>query len=184
LKLEHVEIETKWNLGNEIEKTRVQQLLKQFGGVKKGSRHEINRIFDNINHEFELNNNILRLRFIENETKAFLTFKGKPNIIQNLKHRSELELAIEDGSTMEIILGILGYCKVTEYSKNRETWNISNTEVVIDELPFGLYCEIEGKPTDIKNISNLLGLKDDQIESRDYAYLSRTLSKISGDLTP
>ena len=47
------------------------------------------------------------------------------------------------------------------YEKRRETWSLAGAEVVIDELPFGLFVEIEGDEPDILKAEKLLGLDSD-----------------------
>jgi adenylate cyclase class 2 len=59
------------------------------------------------------------------------------------------------------------------YEKRRETWRLERTEIVIDELPFGLFMEIEGSVQDIENIESKLAVKRLRGEQASYPYLTR-----------
>ena len=59
---------------------------------------------------------------------------------------------------MEQIIEGLGFTKKLIMEKYREKWQLPNVEVVIDELPFGNYLEIEGEEKDIKLTVGKLGL--------------------------
>ncbi|MBX3245521.1 MAG: hypothetical protein KF685_13795, partial [Acidobacteria bacterium] len=44
--------------------------------------------------------------------------------------------------------------------------------VVLDELPFGIYMEIEGEPEEILKVEKMLGANDVELEPRGYARLT------------
>jgi adenylate cyclase class 2 len=56
------------------------------------------------------------------------------------------------------VLSILGYSPILRYERWRETFSWGSAEVVIDELPFGWFMEIEGEAKEIQNIAQMLGL--------------------------
>lgn len=60
---------------------------------------------------------------------------------------------------MEEILVSLGFTKKLIMEKYREKWQLPKVEVVIDELPFGNFMEIEASEEDITKTANKLGLK-------------------------
>ena len=59
---------------------------------------------------------------------------------------------------MTAILDALGFTRLLVYEKRRHTWPLGPTEVVIDELPFGLFMEIEGEEDEITAAEQTLGI--------------------------
>lgn len=167
----HLEIEGKWHLQNLTERDNLKKLLKKLGGRLMGSHDEINRLFDDATAKNERSGIVLRLRFINGGTRALLTFKGQVRCYEGVKERIEQELEANDGLVMEQIFRGLGFSMTIEYPKTRETWQFANAKVMLDELPFGYYCEIEGSPATIKEVADALGLDFDKRESRDYPTL-------------
>ena len=68
------------------------------------------------------------------------------NSNSNSKPASKIQAALE------FILEALGYYPALVYEKRRETWRLGETEIVVDELPFGLFMEIEGAEKSIKEL--------------------------------
>jgi adenylate cyclase class 2 len=68
------------------------------------------------------------------------------------------------------------------YEKRRSTWRFREVEVVIDELPFGHYMEIEGPRTGIKEAEMLLGIEDLEAEQETYPSLTARLGRKTGDV--
>ena len=77
-----------------------------------------------------------------------------------------------DPDAMELILDALGFRAGLIYEKRRETWTLGKTEIVIDELPFGLFMEIEGAEQDIRNIESKLAIKRLRTEPDTYPQLT------------
>ena len=67
---------------------------------------------------------------------------------------------------------MLGYRLSVVYEKRRKTWHFDNVEIVLDELPFGLYMEIEGTQKNIANAENRLGIRNLVAEMRGYPRLA------------
>ena len=61
---------------------------------------------------------------------------------------------------MHAILTSLGFQPALLYEKRRTRWNIGKAKVVIDELPFGLFMEIEASEKQIARVERLLGIED------------------------
>ena len=57
------------------------------------------------------------------------------------------------------ILEGLGFHPEQAYEKWRETFVLNNTNLLIDTMPYGLFLEIEGQKSDIRNLADRLGLK-------------------------
>ncbi len=80
---------------------------------------------------------------------------------------------MDDPDAMEAILARLGFFPALVYEKRRETWTLGKTEIVIDELPFGLFMEIEGAEQDIRDIESMLAIKRLRAESATYPRLTQ-----------
>lgn len=173
IRCSHIEIEAKWHLDGEKDLKRIRKLLRQMGSELVGKRHETNRILDNEQNKIRQNKKALRLRLIDNDKRAVLTLKSPIQRTNNAKLRSELEVEVNDGHTMGKILEELGYLPFVEYPKIRETWRLIKAEVLLDQLPFGYFCEIEGPLNEIQVIGKNLGLNLEKCETRDYATLQQ-----------
>ena len=88
---------------------------------------------------------VVRLR---QDNRALFTYKEPPETIttEELSHRFEAEVEISDFATMEVILGKLGYAPHLVYEKYRTTYHLDSLEIVLDEMPYGNFTEIEGTP--------------------------------------
>jgi adenylate cyclase class 2 len=73
---------------------------------------------------------------------------------------------------MEEIIRILGYRLSVVYEKRRRTWHLGKAEIVLDELPFGLYMEIEGTPRNIAIAERKLAIRKLVPEMRGYPRLT------------
>jgi adenylate cyclase class 2 len=68
------------------------------------------------------------------------------------------------------------------YEKHRDTWKLRSVEVVLDELPFGMFMEIEGSITGIREAELLLDLDDVEVEHETYPMLTGRLGTKIGDM--
>ena len=122
----------------------------------------------------------LRLRKIGDFT--VLTYKEKMRNDSDIKHKMEYETVVADVDAMENIIGRLGYRLSVIYEKRRKIWHFKNVEVMIDELPFGLYMEIEGTIENISKSERQLGIQDLEAETRGYPRLTAKYGKVKGDV--
>lgn len=106
---------------------------------------------------------VLRLRKWQRvEGKTWLkgstvTYKGKSTINEGVKSRLEVETSVEDN--FGVILNSLGYTPKLVYEKIRQEFNRADGRsalILLDELPFGYYMEIEGTVDTIKEAEKLL----------------------------
>jgi adenylate cyclase class 2 len=97
----------------------------------------------------------LRLRRVGDHAR--LTFKRRFQTRSPIKHQEENETGVSDADAMNAILGALGFQPALVYEKRRTRWNVDTVKVVIDELPFGLFMEIEAAEKEIKRIEKMLG---------------------------
>jgi adenylate cyclase class 2 len=116
---------------------------------------------------------LLRLR---QDKIARLTFKGIPKeeIQSEAKVREELEIEVSDFATTAGILERIGFEERQVYEKYRETFTLGSVEVVLDEMPFGNFVELEGEEELIREAADLLQLVwDERILENYLALMSR-----------
>ncbi len=102
---------------------------------------------------------VLRLRM---DKQAHLTFKGSGVLKSGASVRQEFEVEVSDFELTRKLLEALGYHPCLIYEKYRTTFGLLDCEVVLDEMPYGWFCEIEGKtPKTIKQVAECLGLRWD-----------------------
>jgi adenylate cyclase class 2 len=93
---------------------------------------------------------VLRLR---QDTEAKLTYKGSGKSEQGIVNRTEIEFAVSDFEKAKLFLEALGYQKILQYDKYRTTYELQDCHVMLDELPYGNFVEIEGE--DIASIHSM-----------------------------
>jgi adenylate cyclase, class 2 len=119
---------------------------------------------------------VLRLR--KTSERTTLTYKEKVPTEGDFKHQIEYETDVTDVDATESIIERLGYRLAIVYEKHRKSWHIDNVEVVLDELPFGYYMEIEGGIDDILNAEKKLDIHDLENETRGYPRLTTKFGKV------
>lgn len=120
--------------------------------------YEKNYRFDTPNQELAAQGKLLRLR---QDDGVRLTFKGMPEheTDSEVRIREELEVAVGDFGMLATILERVGFTTIQVYEKYRETFMLGNVEVVIDQMPYGDFVELEGGESDIKRAAARLGLE-------------------------
>ncbi len=113
---------------------------------------------------------VLRLRRVGD--RAVFTFKERELSGSPIKRQREEETEVSDAGALASILEALGYRPALVYEKRRETWRVAGTEVVLDELPFGLFVEVEGEEARILEVEKLLGLDGAEAEHAPYPELT------------
>lgn len=165
-----IEIEKKFRLTSE-QARRVRARLVEIGATRRGEEFEENTLY--AGGALDPQSSVLRLR--RTPGGAVLTYKeistsAVPASI--IKHRREDETRVEDAEALDAILGALGFVPTLVYEKRRETWQVADAEVVVDELPFGLFLEIEGEESDIIGVERLLNLSGVEVETATYPELA------------
>jgi len=79
---------------------------------------------------------------------------------------------VSDVDATEHIIEKLGYRLFVVYEKHRKSWHFKDVEVVLDELPFGFFMEIEGSIEHIEKAEKVLGITDLEPEPRGYPKLT------------
>ena len=120
---------------------------------------------------------VLRLR---QDDRVRLTYKGPAESAaelsaQGLQARFEAEVTLDDFATMDLILIRLGFRPAMIYEKYRTTYALNGVEIVLDEMPFGHFMEVEGEPAAIQATIAALGLEDNQRFQASYAQLFNTV---------
>ena len=139
--------------------------------------HEINLRFDNANSDLRNTYRVLRLR---QDDKARFTFKGPSEEMEGgILSRQEIEFVVESFETAKQFLEALGFEVVVFYEKFRTTYEINEIRIMLDELPFGEFVEIEGENVEaIHNIADLLCLNwDVMIKTGYHALFERVTAK-------
>ena len=98
---------------------------------------------------------VLRLR---QDEAAKLTYKADASVERGIVSRFEAEVEVSDFETMDVILRRLGYEVALVYEKYRTTYTLAGAEIVLDELPYGNFTEIEGDSATIERVVGRLGL--------------------------
>ena len=163
-----IEIEKKYHLTSK-QREEVLLRLPQIGAKRSGEEFEENTLY--AGEALDLARSVLRLRRVGN--RAILTYKERFPTRSDIKHQREDETAVADADAMELILEALGFTAALVYEKRRETWTLGKTEIVIDELPFGLFMEIEGTEQEIRDIENQLAIKRLKTEMNTYPELTK-----------
>lgn len=116
---------------------------------------------------------VVRLR---RDTQARLTYKSAGNNDQGVLSREEIEFVVEDFEKAQRFLEALGYQKLFYYEKYRTTYELSETLVMLDELPYGTFVEIEGKTTQfIRMVADRLKLNWNTAVAMSYSALFERL---------
>lgn len=117
---------------------------------------EINLRFDTSDHLLSKQGKALRLRY---DTKARMTFKGLSQSEGGARLRQEIEFVVEDFQAASSFLVALGFQISMIYEKYRTAYDLGGVQIMLDELPFGHFVEIEGpSAAEIHAINDQLGL--------------------------
>jgi adenylate cyclase class 2 len=126
--------------------------------VSKPRVFERNVRYENESRTLTADGIVVRLR---QDADVRLTYKGKATKSTNgIRARFEAEVEVSDFDTMHIILDKLGYQPYMSYEKYRTTYDYGATEVVLDEMPYGHFVEIEGESDAIQQVQIDLELGD------------------------
>ncbi len=162
-----LEIEKKYRLSKK-QREDVLRRLPKIGAKRQGEDFEVNTLY--AGGTLELGRSILRLRRIGKQ--GILTYKERLPTRSSIKQRLEDETVVENPEAMELILQALGFNRALVYEKRRETWTLGKTEIVIDELPFALFMEIEDSEQGIRDVEHKLAIKGLRSETATYPQLT------------
>lgn len=169
-----IETEKKYRLTNEQTKL-ILEALQEFEAEFVGEDFEENTIYTGgILTEKRA---ILRVR--KTQSKTILTFKQRIQNEFDVKQQTEHETEVKNAEELTKIIENLGFEKNLVYEKRRKTWRFRQVEIVLDELPFGEFMEIEGSITAIAEAEMILGIEDFTVEHATYPSLTWQFGKKS-----
>jgi adenylate cyclase class 2 len=118
---------------------------------------------------------VLRLRL---DTAARLTFKGPGKSTRGVLSRREIEFTVGNFEAARQFLEALGFEQVLRYEKYRAVYRWKTVHIMLDELPYGEFVEIEGdRPEAIRAAARHLGLTWSAAVTASYAALFERLRK-------
>ncbi len=167
-----IEIEKKYRLTKK-RRPAVERRLHEIGASSKSVEFEENTLYRG--GRIELGSCALRLRRVG--ARAILTFKQRLPSKSSVKHQQEEETEVANAEAAHAILTALGFRPGLVYEKRRTRWHLGRAEIVIDELPFGLFMEIEGPEKEIARVEALLGIEELPAVMETYPMLTARLGK-------
>ena len=167
-----IEIEKKYRL-TKAQRRAVEKRLRELGVTPRPVEFEENTIY--LGGNLDPGRHALRLRRVKG--RAILTLKRRFPSRSPIKHQEENETEIADAGATDKILTGLGFRRALIYEKRRTRWNIGKAAVVLDELPFGLFMEIEASEKEIKRVEKLIGADDFAAVNETYPALTAKLGE-------
>jgi len=155
--MRHEEIEVKF-LVEEL--VAMRQRLVDLGATLTTPRtYEENLLFDTPDAQFRRQGRLLRLR---RDRRNRITYKEPPTQHDvDFKIMQEYEIEVSDFDQAYAMLTKLGFALALRFEKYRETFTHQGAEIVLDEVPFGTFMEIEGSQEAIRSMVTVLGLAFD-----------------------
>lgn len=134
---------------------------------------ETNLRFDTSDGALARGRQVLRLR---QDFNAVMTFKGPAQPGEEVSTRQEIEFQVSNFTAAQHLLEALGYQVAIVYEKYRTTYRLDELTIVLDEMPFGSFIEIEGPdaPT-IRKAAEAIGLDWEARSVASYLALFNTL---------
>jgi adenylate cyclase class 2 len=144
----------------------VQVRLERLGAQLTAPRmFERNIRYDNVQRTLTPRGVVVRLR---QDTRTSLTYKDNGRTRDGIITRTEIEVEVSDFDAMSAILMKLGYTPYMVYEKYRATYELDGAEIVLDEMPYGSFVEIEGQEQKVADLMKRLEL--DQAPRMDGSY--------------
>ena len=164
-----IEIEKKYRL-TERQRQLIERRLREIEASPSELEFEENTLYGGGRLDF--GRCALRLRRVGE--RAILTFKQRFPTKSSIKHQREEETGVADPNAVDAILKALGFRPALVYEKR---WKIGKAEVTIDELPFGLFMEIEASEKEISRVEKMLGAETLPAVMETYPALTARLGK-------
>ncbi len=135
----------------------LQRRVESLGAKLVDARvRELNLRFDDKSGTLGKAGSVLRLR---QDKRARLTYKDSERTPAGRLSRREVEVTVSDFGETRELLEALGYQVMFIYEKYRSTYELGKLEIVLDELPYGHFIELEGEEDQIRPTAERLGLK-------------------------
>ena len=172
-----LEVEKKYRLNREQFESVVER-LSESEATHTDTEFEVNTLYKS--SSIDLQGAVIRVR--RTDKRSILTYKKRVFSPSAIKHQLEEETEVSDVDATDAILRALGLSPTLIYEKRRQTWNYNKTEIVMDELPFGLFMEIEGDESDITMVEAQLDLMSFESEESTYPELTSQHGIRNGDV--
>ncbi len=115
--------------------------------------YEKNLRFDLLDGHLVSQKQVLRLR---QDNQSRLTFKGPGILEEDVLLRKEIEVVVSDFEGTKRLLEALGYQVVMMYEKYRANYQMDGLVISVDEMPFGLFVELEGEsPAQLRHAAGI-----------------------------
>ncbi len=167
-----VEIEKKYRLATK-QREEINKQLPKLRAKRVAREFEENTLYEG--GLIDISRSVLRLRRVGK--RALLTYKERFPSTSAIREQLEEETEVADAAAIDAILVALGFRSAVVYEKRRTTWSLGKVEIVIDDLPFGWFMEIEGPAKEITRTEKLLGVKDLRAEDSTYPELAQQHGK-------
>ena len=100
-----------------------------------------------------------RLLRIRRDDRVRITYKDNAEMDEGVITRTELEFIADDFAIAKKLFEALGYQVVVIYEKFRREYRLGDVKVMLDELPYGNFIEIEAQNKAlIDGVGQMLGL--------------------------
>ncbi len=159
--------------------TKIEQRLGELGAkcvIPRG--FEFNLRFDDSQGSLRAAHKVLRLR---QSNDRRLTYKGPAIATQGVLSRTEIELVVDSFENARQFLESLGYHVTVTYEKYRSLHSLGAANIALDELPYGLFVEIEAEtPQAVTLLAEKLGLAPQAAIAGSYQGLFERLRRTKG----
>jgi adenylate cyclase class 2 len=136
---------------------------------------EVNLRFDLPDGSLGRDHRVLRLR---QDTQTHLTYKGPGELRDGVRAREEIEFSVGDFAATQALLEALGFRVSVIYEKYRRVYALENAHIMLDEMPYGDFVEIEGpQAASIRENAGRLALDWEKRISGGYLALFETLRR-------
>jgi adenylate cyclase class 2 len=172
-----IEIEKKYRVSKR-QRDLLEQRLPQIGARHLRDDFEENTLYRG--DALDTARSVLRLR--RANKRAILTYKERFPTTSSIKRQREDETEVKNPEALDAILDALGFTPALVYEKRRQRWKLNKAEIVLDELPFGLFMEIEADEDEIRRIERALAIKGLRGETATYPQLAQRYGKRNGKM--
>ncbi|MEE9218089.1 MAG: class IV adenylate cyclase [Acidobacteriota bacterium] len=158
---ERIEVEIKLRVASRTE--ALNKLKKVRAKVQEKRHFEENTLYDDGARSLQRRGDLLRLRVRQGMEGGFLTYKGPPpKLMPGAKVRTEIEVHLDDPRGLDRIFRRLNFNPTYRYQKFRTVYRAGGLDVMLDELPFGCFLELEGSKRSIDALARRLGYKPNE----------------------
>ncbi len=122
-----------------------------------------------------------RLLRIRQDDRVRVTYKENAQLEAGVITRTELEFIVDEFAISKKLFAALGYQVIAIYEKYRQEYRLGDVKVMLDELPYGDFLEIEAPNIAlIDGVGQMLGLDRSQGIETNYLGLFDMLKQNRG----